>query len=106
MSLKTANAPEYSLAMAKAVDAWNGADPRDDGPITAIVRLINQYDGDGEFTADELAGQFAWHIAQDVGCLDDYTFIARELGALTERGASFHHATALDHALLLGQHYF
>lgn len=97
--------PSYSAVLADAVDVLITSNPIDNGPIESVVRLINHYDGEGTFTADELAGQFAWHIAQDIGRDDDEDLIGRQLDALAERGASFNYTVALDHALLLGLHY-
>ncbi len=98
--------PSFSATLAESVDRYDDADIRDDKPINDIVWLINHYDGDGNYTPSELAGQFAWHIVSNLGPPEnvDY-YMGRELDALERRGAVFNHSIALGHAMLLDRHY-
>ena len=54
-----------------------------------------------EFTAAQLAGQYAFEAARDSGWAVDAAAIAAHLDILADAGAEFDHADAAEHAMAL-----
>jgi len=94
-----------SEALADAVEAWEHAAAGDtfDAATVRIVELVN--DGDGVFSPDELAGQFALFVAAGTGAEVTERFMREQTDYLAEKGARFDSHKALTIALAHWEHY-
>jgi hypothetical protein len=74
--------------------------------IEKVVELINEAPhAEGmegyEFTAEMLAGQYAFDAAKDSGYEIDESSIEAHLGFLAEAGASFSESEAVEHGVAI-----
>ena len=66
--------------------------------IDRVVEIING-GGTSSYSANEIAGQYAWQAADQAGYGIDRDNIDGHLGFLIDAGAEFDHAMAIEYAL-------